>query len=52
MVVSEHPLYKTDQIADRCNLSIPRINQIIKNLKDKDLLERKGSKKSGYWEVK
>ena len=52
MVVSEHPLYKTDQIADRCGLSIPRINQIIKNLKDKDLLERKGSKKIGYWKVK
>lgn len=51
MLVSETPTIRTDEIAQKTDLSISRINQIIKELKGMDKLERKGSKKLGYWET-
>lgn len=51
MLVSETPTIRTDEIAQKTDLSISRINQIIKELKSMDKLERKGSKKLGYWET-
>ncbi len=51
MLVSETPTLRTDEIAQKTDLSISRINQIIKELKGMDKLERKGSKKLGYWET-
>ena len=51
MLVSEKPTCRTDQLAEQTGLSVSRVNQIIKELKDMNKLERKGSRKLGYWET-
>ena len=40
------------EVASLLNMSTSRISEIIKELKDMDILERKGSNKDGYWLVK
>ena len=46
------PSITVNEISNVTSLSIPRINQIIKELKNENLLERIGSNKSGYWKIK
>ena len=50
-LLKEHPTYRTDELADKAGLSISRINQIIKELKTMNRLERQGSNKNGYWQT-
>ena len=35
-----------------CQLGTTRIGEVIKELKEKGKIVRKGAKKRGYWEVK
>ncbi len=46
------PSITVNEISNVTSLSVPRINQIIKELKNEALIERIGSNKSGYWEIK
>lgn len=51
MAISNQPTILTNELVKVCELKISRINQVIKELKDLDRLERVGSKKDGYWKV-
>ena len=44
--------YKKQSLANVIGKSTSTINRIIKSLQDKDLIERIGSNKTGYWKVK
>lgn len=46
-----NPSIKSDELAKITNLSVPRINQLIKSLKDKGIIERLGSNRSGSWKI-
>lgn len=47
-----NPYIKADELAKAINLSIPRVNQLMKSLKDKGIVEREGSNRSGSWIIK
>ena len=49
--IKNHPTYSVKQIASLVNLGTTRVNQIIRLLKDKKIIERVGSNKSGYWKI-
>ena len=49
--ISNDPLIKTSGINKVTNLSESRVNVIIKQLKEMNMIRRVGSKKTGYWEV-
>jgi len=49
--IFHNPYIKTYEIAEKTNLSQRTVEKIISNLKREKLLARKGSNKSGYWEV-
>lgn len=49
--ISNDPLIKTSGINKVTNLSESRVNVIIKQLKEMNMISRVGSKKTGYWEV-
>jgi len=51
LIVKENPYSTKEQLVDKLNLSRATITRYIKQLKDKNFLERVGSDKSGYWEV-
>ena len=38
--------------SDKINKSLRTTKELIKELKEKDLIERVGAKKNGYWKVK
>ena len=39
-------------LAEKINVSVPTVKRIMKNLISNGKIERKGGKRSGYWEVK
>jgi predicted HTH transcriptional regulator len=45
------PKITAQEIAEKIGLSERRVYSNIKSLSDAKLIERKGSKKSGYWEI-
>ena len=49
--IKNHPTYSVKQIAALVNLGTTRASQIIRLLKDKKIIERVGSNKSGYWKI-
>ena len=49
--IKTQPTIKTNELTAVTGLKIARINQIIRELKDLDRLERIGSNKTGYWKV-
>ena len=51
-LLSEDPAYTYQDIADRLNIGRKAVFGRIKKLKEKGLLERVGSDKSGYWKIK
>lgn len=50
--IKNHPSITTSEMSRVTGYSVPRINQIIKELKDLGLIARRGSNKSGYWDLK
>lgn len=50
--IKNHPTYSVKQIAALVNLGTTRVSQIVRLLKDKNIIKRVGSNKSGYWEIK
>ena len=52
MAIRENPLFTIKELALYCQLGTTRIWEVIKELKEKGKIVRKGAKKGGYWEVK
>lgn len=51
MLLAEDPAYSYQMMADKLGISRKTISERIKSLKDKDILKRIGTNKSGYWEI-
>ena len=51
-VLEKNPEITIDKLATEISISIPGIKKNIDQLKKAGLIERKGSNKTGYWEVK
>ena len=46
------PSITKEQLSKVVSLSVPRISVVLRELKEKGIIERQGSRKSGYWLVK
>src|SRR5665647_3603931 len=51
-VIKENKTITIPELSKSLNISERQVQRIIKKLRDKMLLERKGGRKQGYWEVK
>jgi len=51
-IISENPLGKIEEFAEKVNLGRTRVAQIIADLKSMGKLDRIGGKKGGYWKTK
>ncbi len=51
-ILKEDGCLTLQEVAERCGLSLGGVKKICSSLRNKGLLERKGSKKEGYWIVK
>ncbi|MEW6181643.1 MAG: RNA-binding domain-containing protein [Bacillota bacterium] len=51
-IIRNHPRITEKEVAEQLGVKSRTIERIIKELREKGLIERKGSKKAGYWEVK
>lgn len=51
-ILKEDGHLSLQEVAERCGLSLGGVKKICASLRNKGLLERKGSKKEGYWVVK
>ncbi len=52
MTLKDNPTITIGDISKICGLGTTRVSQIIKNLKETGRLERVGSRKDGYWQIK
>ena len=50
-ILSEKPFVKSEEIAKKIGKTRRTVQTILKELKEKNLIVRKGSKKTGYWVV-
>ncbi|MDD4370574.1 MAG: ATP-binding protein [Anaerostipes sp.] len=50
-MISENPKHTMAEIAETLNVTKRTIERIVKNLREKGVIERKGGKRYGYWEV-
>lgn len=50
-LIRKNPRIKQTEIADNINKSVRTVKSLIKLLIEKNVIIRKGSKKTGYWEV-
>ena len=50
--ITNSPSITKEQLSKVVALSVPRISVILKELKEKGIIERHGSRKNGYWLVK
>ena len=46
-----NPKITMGEIAEELNVTKRTIERIVKNLREKNIIERKGGKRYGYWEV-
>lgn len=51
-LLNEDPGYTTIQLAEKMSVTRKTISVYIKSLKEKDLIERIGSDRKGYWKIK
>lgn len=49
--IATRPSMTTNELSKVIGVSVPRVNQLIKSLKDLGKIKREGSKKDGYWKV-
>ena len=52
MAIRENPLFTIKELELYWQLCSTRMGEVIKELKEKGKIVRKGAKKNGYWEVK
>lgn len=50
-ILKKNPNATIKMISNEADLSVRTIQRILVSLKEKDLLIRRGSDKTGYWEV-
>ena len=50
-ILTQKPFIKADEIANKIGKTRRTVQEILKELKEKNLITRKGSKKTGYWVV-
>jgi ATP-dependent DNA helicase RecG len=51
-LLKKNPYYTRQELADATSKSLRTIQRTLDSLRKKELIERIGSDKSGYWEVK
>ncbi len=51
-LLDEDPGYTTTQLAEKMSVTRKTISEYIKSLKEKDIIERIGSDRKGYWRIK
>jgi predicted HTH transcriptional regulator len=51
-LIRKNPYITIPELASSIGISSRAIEKIIENLKHASLIERKGSRKTGYWEIK
>lgn len=49
--IEKNPFVKTEEIVFLTGFSMPTVNRAIKSLREKGIINREGSKKSGHWLV-
>lgn len=49
--IKKNPFVKNEELVLLTGLSIRTVNRAIKSLRDKNLINREGSKKTGHWEI-
>ena len=52
MLIEEDPGYTKQVLAERMAVSRKTIGEYLKSLKEKDIIERVGSARKGYWKIK
>ena len=50
--IKDNPHLSQPELAIRCNVGKTTIQNVIIKLKELNLIERVGSNKTGYWEIK
>ena len=51
-LISEDPVYTSTAIAEKLSVSRKTVSQRLKEMKEKDIIERIGSDRKGYWKIK
>ena len=51
-LISEDPAYTSTTIAEKLSVSRKTVSQKLKEMKEKDIIERIGSDRKGYWKIK
>ena len=51
-LISEDPAYTSTAIAEKLSVSRKTVSQRLKEMKEKDIIERIGSDRKGYWKIK
>ena len=51
MKIRENPYIIQEELSNIIGISTRAIAKIIKNLKDRGIIERVGSNKKGYWKI-
>jgi predicted HTH transcriptional regulator len=51
MLIDENPSTSLPEIAKELNVSLSTIEKLFNKLKKENLIERFGSKKTGYWKI-
>ena len=52
MLIEEDPGYTKHVLAEKMSVSRKTIGEYLKSLKEKDIIERVGSSRKGYWKIK
>ena len=50
-LISEDPAYTSTAIAEKLSISRKTVSQRLKEMKVKDIIERIGSDRKGYWKI-
>jgi predicted HTH transcriptional regulator len=51
LLIEENKYVTKHEISKKLNLSERKIEYVFKDFKDKELIERIGSRKKGYWQI-
>lgn len=51
VLISEDPAYTSTAIAEKLSISRKTVSQRLKEMKEKDIIERIGSDRKGYWKI-
>lgn len=52
LLINDNPSITQNEIKEQLQLARSHVQKIMKNLSDKGIIERVGSKKNGYWQIK